>query len=152
METPTTIKAIPFEEGHLKLLELRDDEHNGAFNLEDIEERVRTFVAASMQVGTFVSRGRVVCIAGFHCLWPGVLEGWIFPSRFLFDCPVLYARVIKRYVDSISKGFNCHRFQAYAVDNPTQERWMRFLGFEKEGTLRQFGHDKQDFCMYARVM
>lgn len=150
MERPTTIRVIPFKMEHMDLLELRENESNPIFRLKDIHERIAIAKETSVETGTFISGGRIICCAGFYLLWPGVVDGWIIPSRYIVDSPYDYCKTMRRYIDSIMKTWECHRFQTVAAEGA--ERWMKFLGFEKEGVMRKYTHMKQNFGMYARVI
>lgn len=131
---------------------MREQEFMGSFSLEDAYERIELISNTSTKAGTFVRDGRILCCAGFSMLWPGVADGWIIPSIYIKDAPISFCKFIKNYINTIMKTFNCHRFQTTSFDDPFHERWMKWLGFEKEGTMRKYTHDQQNHCIYARVI
>lgn len=145
------IKVIQFHVKHLELMQLREIEAAGAFTLKDYMERIDAVAKSSIQAATFLHDGRILFAAGFHELWPGVLEVWMIPGECIKTAPMLFGRLIKKYVDNIARDFKAHRIQTTSHDDPFHERWMGFLGFQKEGVLRNFTHDKKAMCLYSRV-
>lgn len=145
------IKVIQFNPQHLNLMELRNTEREGAFSLPDFMERMDVVTKGSVQAATFLLDGKILFAAGFHQLWPGVLEVWMVPAACIKTAPMLFGRMIKRYVDNIAVDFKAHRIQTTSHDDPFHERWMNFLGFQKEGTLRAFTYDKKPMCIYSRI-
>lgn len=145
------ITVIPFNIHHLQVMDIRDAEMKSLFALDNALELVKEFTDGRAEAGTFLYDGRVLCCAGFKEIWTGVLEGWVIPSVWVKTAPISFAKYIKRYVESIAKTFKVHRFQSPAIDDELHERFMTFLGFSKEGTMRQYTHDKKDYCMYARL-
>lgn len=145
------VKVVAFHERHLELLEMRETEKIlGCFALGDAFERITRLAKESVQAATFLYDGRVIFCAGFFQLWPGVIEVWMIPSVHLKNCPVYFAKTIKRYVVNIAQDFKVHRMQTTSYDDAFHERWMGFLGFTKEATMKNFTFDKNSMCLYAR--
>lgn len=145
------ISIVKFHPKHLEVMEIREDELFGVFSLPDIYDRLENLDKSSIQAVTFVLDGRILAVAGFSQPWKGVLEGWIIPSRFVkTHAPVSFPKLIRRYIEAISKTWKCHRFQTTSFDDTFHERWMGWLGFTKEGTLKWYTHKKQNYCIYAR--
>jgi len=141
---------VTFHPKHLEVMDVREVEKFGSFKLEDLYERVDKINKESVQSATFIYEGRILFCAGFSMMWPGVAEGWMIPSVYVKEYPVLCCKILKMYVDRIMVDFKCHRFQTTSPDDPFHERWMGFLGLKKEGTMRQYTHDKKNYCVYAR--
>lgn len=146
------IIVIPFNVYHLQVMDIRDVEMKSLFGLENGLDLIKKLTEGKGEAGTFLYDGRVVFCAGFKEIWVGVMEGWIIPSVWIKSMPPrLFIRCIKQYVEATAKAFNVHRFQSPAIDDGLHERFMNFLGFEKEGTMKKYTHDKKDYCMYARL-
>ena len=143
---------VDFHPRHLEIMDMRQEEALGAFSMEDAQERIEAISEASIKAGTFMYDGRILCCAGFSMLWPGVANGWIILFTNGKPDTISFCKLIKGYVDSIMKSFNCHRFQTTSFDDPFHERWMTWLGFKKEGTMEKYTHDKKNQCIYARVI
>lgn len=142
---------VAFHPRHLELIELRDYEKNGVFQLNDAFERFAKVTAGSVASGTFLEDGRVLFCAGFNKIWDGVFEVWMVPSVHITKTPFLFCKVIKRYLERVEKDFKAHRIQTTSYDDPFHVRWMNWIGFEKEGTMRKLMPNKTNMCMYARV-
>jgi len=152
MARPTTIEVVPFHPKHLEVMDLRDLEKNTIFKLENIYELVDQAHRASVESGTFMFDGRLLFCAGFTQLWAGVADGWIIPSRYAAEAPMVYTRYMKRYLDSLMTSFKLHRFQTVAVEDKPHRRWMKFLGFKPEGLMEKYTTDRRDFRLHARVV
>lgn len=100
--------------------------------------------------GTIIYDGRILAVMGYLELWPGVCEVYVLPSKYLPEYPAAFARCIRRTLYSgIFDRF--HRIQIQAQDDKLHNRWIKFLGFECEGTFKKYDSLGNDFKMWARV-
>ena len=136
---------------HLDIMALPDHEKERWACVEDFYDRMENVIKSATACGTFVSDDRVVCMAGFTTLWPGVAEGWVMPSKYVYEQPFKYCKRIRCYLEQIQTDFNFHRVQTTAVLDEAHERWMGFLGFKREGVLHKYTPQQQDLGQYARV-
>ena len=103
-----------------------------AFTLEDDEE--------------------ILAVGGAHILWPGVAEAWVLVSPSGKKHGRLFARYAKRRFEGMLKENDIKRMQA--TIHATDESGMRFvewLGFEKEGLMRKYGLQGEDYVRLARI-
>lgn len=147
-----TTKILEFDPIHVDAMEMRGVEAHYYLDLPDSKERVAAVADNSLFAITVVHDGVVLFCAGFSIVWPGVGDGWIIPSVHVPKYPRVLCRIIKDYLTSFIDTFNLHRVQTTSYHDPLHERWMNWLGFENEGVMRNFTHDKQDHCMYARII
>lgn len=152
METQKKYETIPFEVEHLQVMDIRQEEEESLFTLEDVEDRFRCLKELSIDAKAFMYDGRIIFCAGYYEQWPGVIECWMVPSIHVQKAKLGFCRILKGYVDDIIGFHKCHRFQTTAPNDDLHARWMRFLGLEKEGTMRLYTHDQKDYCMYAKVV
>ena len=82
----------------------------------------------------------------------GKAEAWaLFAKDFQKHILNIY-RIIRAGLDMAFKKKNLMRIQATIDPSyPETIRWIESLGFEKEGCLRRFGPQGQDFLMYSRL-
>ncbi len=146
------VETIPFHVEHLDLLDAREEERTGILALTDTKQRFERLGAGSIESKTFLYDGRILFIAGYVELWPGVVDCWMLPSIYVKTARMKFCKILKAYVDDIIGDMECHRFQTTAPDDAAHERWMKFLGLEKEGTLRKFTPNQKTYCMYAKVI
>lgn len=96
--------------------------------------------------------GRVVGCAGLSRVWTGRAVAWCLLGA---DIPkpawiAIHRAVAARLADAQARLF--WRIEAESAAGwPPGERWMRMLGFEREGFARAFGPDGRDFTRWAKV-
>lgn len=142
------MKTIPFNREHLTLLEPREYE----------KERVIPFLTSafldvaerSLWSYTLVKDGRVVTCIGALPLWNGVWEVWQIPSVYVPKYILEYCRTVKGILDAGAVKEKAWRLQTSSPADDLHDRWMKFIGFECEGTMREYTRFKQDFRMWAR--
>lgn len=145
------LEIIEFHPMHLEVAVVRDHEAATLLTMPDASNKIANLAKRSVQAATFMYDGRILMCAGFLECWPGVCEVWSIPTIYAKQLPFQYGRTLKRYVEQIAKTFKYHRLQTVAVADDLHARWMQFLGFQKEGVLRQYTTGKLDYNMYARV-
>ena len=145
----TKAKIIPFKVEHIEIMDIREYELNTTFQLANIQAGLKIFEQNKM-AGTIIYAGRVIAIMGLQELWPGVCELWVIPSKYLPEYALPFARTIRK---AIASGIlnNYHRVQIQAKDDELHNRWLKFLRFEKEGTLRTYDKFQNDYIVWARV-
>lgn len=93
--------------------------------------------------------GKVVAVGGHTPMWKGRTLLWGYLGA---DCrPAMAAmtRRVRKEVEAMAVEFT--RIEAYAErHHAAGNRWLRLLGFQKEGVMRKFANDR-DYILYARV-
>jgi hypothetical protein len=145
------MRVIPFKCEHLEVSHVRDLERMTVLRLGEIFKKGKVLQDVSKESGTFIHEGRVITCAGFIEQWPGVCEVWQIPSVYTAAYPLAFARTMKRYVEQIAETFKYRRMQTTSLDDELHSRWMTWIGFQKEGTLRQYDNLKNDYCQWARM-
>ncbi|MBR1625643.1 MAG: hypothetical protein IJ681_00695 [Bacteroidales bacterium] len=141
--------VIPFKAEHVEVMDVRDYELNTTFTLANVQTALKVF-EMSKKAGTIICEGRVIAIMGVQDLWPGVCELWVLPSKYLHEYVFQFSRTILKAMNSgILNGY--HRIQIRATDDELHNRWLKFLKFEKEGTLRKYDNLGNDMNIWARV-
>jgi len=147
------VKVVQFSPHHLEVMDVREIDAAlfGFFKTDEAYARIDGLAKVSVQAATFLYDGRVLFVAGFVRLWPGVFEVWMLPSVYIKTAPRSFARLIRRYVDRIGEDFKAHRIQTTSFPDEFHERWMKFLGFSAEGVLQNYTQDKRSMVQYGRV-
>lgn len=143
-------KILPFDAKHIDLLVMRDIERV-QISVDPIAALKFEALANSYQGATIFHDGRVLACIGFLEMWPGVFEVWAWPSIYVEQYATVYLRTVKEYVKSIEDTFKPHRLQSAALADDVHDRWMTFLGFEKEGVMKEYSIDRQDYTMWAKT-
>lgn len=146
------VKILEFNPAHFECMDIRQKERDTIFSLPDAQERYGRMAQAAVQAFTFIVDGRILFCAGFTVLWEGVADFWMVPSVYTKEHPFVFYKLIRRYLAAIPQTFRLHRLQTTSYDDPFHEKWMRKLGFEKEGTMKQYLHTKENMVVYGRVL
>ncbi len=96
--------------------------------------------------------GRPIAIGAIHTIWDRVGEAWtVLLGESLTTYKTSTAKHIRRHLDEHMKDFG--RVQMFGrVDNPSMLSWAKFLGFEVNGELENFGPGGEgDYWLFGRV-
>lgn len=139
------IHTAAFHPAHLDVMDVRD------YELDLLGRDILAQMADTGQCVTLMIDGVLMAILGYFILRRGVLEVWVIPSKRIKQNAFLYIRFVKRYLEIAARNLGVHRIQTASPANAETDRWMRILGFNLEGTLKQYTTDKQDYRMWARI-
>lgn len=137
------IKIIPFKKEHLDCMEMR--EHERGFVVED---EMAAFEGCAF---TGIIEGRIISCGGLLLEKGGNAYLWQIPSVYVHDVKLSYCKYIRKWIDDVSKEFCLNRLESLCVDDELHNRWMGFLGFQKEGVKRRF-YNGQDYAMFGRLV
>ena len=145
------IEIVPFTGEHAKqILELGMND----VALE-LKPEHRRYVVDVEDVGmsfTGLLNNKPIAAGGISYLWDGVAEGWVLASRDIFKYPIFCAKTIKRRTDLLAKNNKLRRIQtAVKADSDTAIRFAEWLGFKREGFMKNYGPDGADHYLYAKV-
>ena len=145
------IEIVPFTGEHAKqILELGMND----VALE-LKPEHRRYVVDVEDVGmsfTGLLNNKPIAAGGICYLWDGVAEGWVLASRDIFKYPIFCAKTIKRRTDLLAKNNKLKRIQtAVKADSDTAIRFAEWLGFKREGLMKNYGPDGADHYLYAKV-
>lgn len=94
-----------------------------------------------------VDGDRIICMAGIYEVWEGRAIAWGLLCPSIGASMTTLHRITKRGLD-----VSLHRrVEADVLDDHVEgHRWMRLLGFTKEGVRRAYWQGR-DYALYARV-
>lgn len=145
------ISVVPLELEHLEMLGDPASEPG----LRERLDGARAYWPRVIESGTAFSafaEGRLLGCAGWVQAWPGVAEVWVWETPAIHDYPVAAHKLIQRAVRHLLNGRGYWRISCEVrAGNERGERWVRALGFEREGLLRKRAPDGADTLLYARV-
>lgn len=144
------VKCLEFRKEHLKDLDLRHREAtilrlNGEFelNLDHLGEYVDLVTVMDELTGN------VLTVGGTLPIFPGVADIFMFPSKHVPRHRKEFSKTVKGLVDIWANAFN--RLQSVCLNDGLHNRWMRFIGFQKEGVLKAFGPDCKEYALFSRI-
>ena len=143
-------RTIAFKKEHIELMDIRDHEMK-LLNANPKFLTTLSFLENERSALTILHKGIILAILGYIEISKGVFEVWIIPSKYIHENAISFARLMWYYKNEIFDKFDWHRLQIVALDDELHNRWVTYLGFEKEGTLRSWNADKQDFNMWSIV-
>ena len=137
------LKKLPFMKSDSARLKLRGEDRDR--NIEDLAERLNEMVAFS-----YFDEDQIVGCIWFAQVNPNTCETW----AILDTCAKHYVREIyhcaRAILDEAQTTFR--RIQAVVkADWPLAIRFVERLGFVREGRMRKFGPNGDDYYLYARV-
>lgn len=145
---PERISVVAFEARHLLDLGVRVEERN----LGDLmsPEILKALTASFAR--TFLYENQPLFCAGLYLVRPGVAELWWRGHPDVVRHPIEVVRTSKWYLEKGAAALKIWRAQAAVnAEWPAACRFAEICGLEREGTMRQFGPNREDFYMYARI-
>ena len=95
-----------------------------------------------------------IAVCGLRKIRDGVAEAWLVGSKSLSNHSLFVTKSVALILlehQEVQKEF--HRIQATVrADWKTANRWVKLLGFDHEGYMRQYGSNREDYIRYARVL
>lgn len=128
---------IPFKKGHLDFFEPSEQ----YADLPQIYADFLDTLGPSVQAGSVMKDGKIIYIAGYYEKLPGNFECVVIPSIHLPDYKFAVIRNIRMWLGVIQKKHDARRLQTYGEPTEQSAKWLRLLGFEYEGLLRQYDSD-----------
>lgn len=116
----------------------------------------RELVARMAQLGhsfSLLTNGHLVASGGVYPIWEGMGEAWFIGSELVKPHRRRVVMQLREHIDELTTDNNYKRVQATArTDFKVAQRFLEFLGFEREGLMRRYGPDGADHYLYARLM
>lgn len=91
-------------------------------------------------------------IAAFGCapMWNGVWSMWLFATDKFGQIGISVTKLVTRTIVPMMIEAGAHRLEARSMEGHTDaQRWLEVIGAKREGTLKAYGRDRQDFHVYA---
>ena len=136
-------KIIPFKQSHLECMDMREHEQ------KLIKDKDLTMLESAIAFTGMVD-GRIICCGGVVPLNNGSAEIWLIPSVYVSHVTMTFARELRKTLFSVREDLGVTRLQTACINDDLHDRWMTFLGFQKEGVMRKY-HNGEDYSMWGRV-
>ena len=147
----TSYKLVPVVAEHADDLWERDNSlataERGSMKKEYIVNMARLGRSFSL-----LTNGTLIASGGLFKIWDGMAEAWFIPSELIKPHRRQVVKQLRDHIDQLSVENDYRRLQATSrSDFSAGQRFLEFLGFEREGLLRKYGPDGADHYLYARV-
>lgn len=145
------ISIVSFKPEHLELADLRPRDKAFFERMKHAPNALKTLSDICIEAITVSHKGRIIACCGLIQLFNGVVELWLIPTIHIEEDPVSFCKSIKTFLDLISETLKVHRMQTFSFDGEPYSRFMEYLGFECEGTLKNYTDLKENYKLWARV-
>jgi len=109
-------------------------------------------ILARGEAASLFLEGELAGVAGLALCWPGVAEAWFGPTVVTRRASLGVIKALDLALRKTAGRLSLHRVGASILkSNRTAARFAEVLRFEREGTMKQFGPQRQDFLRYARL-
>lgn len=147
------MRLVPFETRHALEMDLRDFDRLGIGREGGREElaRLADAYAAAGQCWTALEGESVVGCGGVAVQPGGTGNAWALTSPLVGKHELVFARAVRRLITAAEIECGLNRIQTTVHQrHDVPRRWFAFLGFEREGLMRNFiGND--NYYLYART-
>ena len=146
------VKVVPFMSAHGEdLLKIQTGE--GASDRLRIEKNWVQNVAIPDHSYSMISNGHLIAAGGIFPIWTSTGEAWLIPSDRVSRVKKSFAYSVRHVFGLLVEENSYRRVQASArADYRGGQRFLEWLGFEREGLMKSYGPDGADYVMYGKVM
>lgn len=142
-----SLEVVPFELEHLGLIELRSIENRRY----EYMKKCRDTYLKGPAYSVFDGDSLVFC-GGVVIQWDGVGECWLICNNTIKKYMREVCFYSDNYLERIIIDSHLHRVQATVPARWSKGlRFLERLGFYREGLLRKYSADKEDYYMYSRI-
>lgn len=138
-------KIIPFKAEHLECMDMRAHEKE----LVSGNNVMKSVEHGSIAVTGMID-GRIICCGGIVPLNNGNSEIWLIPSIYVSSVTVTFCRELRKWLFGMRESLGLQRMQTACLNDDLHNRWMKFLGFEKEGVMKKYSNGV-DFAMWGKT-
>lgn len=143
--------VVPYQPAHLMALEGRELEATAFAALGGVDRAAALCDAVDVAYSVMVGERPVACI-GVTEYWRGVGSAWAFLAPDACRHFKTIHAGVKMFLTGAFADGEFHRIEtSVLVGFQAGHRWALRLGFVPEGLRRQYGPDRSDYILYARV-
>jgi hypothetical protein len=146
-------KVTHFHPKHLWFLNLEEYQKKYFKDIPGYEKYLEKNIINNAAYTGYYDTKPVVCF-GLLNMFPGVAEAWLIPGKELkqFKIALPFHRATKVFFDCAFDLFDLRRIQV-SVDsnNLTALKWIEKLLFIREGIMKSFGPDGNDYIMLSKL-
>lgn len=141
------VSTVPFQSWHLKLFK-----EGQFYDKAKLDPESRAALYRNINGVTVLIDGEIAAIMGVAPLWPGVGEVTMVPSDLFYKHIKACVKLLRNCLPIALQAYDLHRIQGTTLEScPKHGRFLAFLGFELEGTLKGYGTQGENYLMYSYV-
>ena len=139
-----------YDSTHAHLLDYRDLDNSYFGSYDATIAYIEGYTRLGPAITVLYDNQYAACF-GFAQIVPGVYEAWCMGSKKFDQHPIAATRTAKLVINEGAKFLAAHRIQIIVLaNNKVANNWASVLQFQYEGCMKQFGHDKEDYILYAK--
>ncbi len=132
-------------------MELRENDLNMLASLDDWLGNLWEMLNRGYGFTIYHEEDIIACVAVTK-ICTGVSEIWAITGKLVDKYPKDFHKICKRIIEYAFKIDDLHRLQCTAeVGYDRTIKWLEKLGFEREGTLRNYTSDSKDMYIYSII-
>ena len=145
-----SIKKFCFN--HLNNFIYRKEDILSFKGVDNLNDSIINFLNKNISY-TLLYDNETVFIISFDILWNGVAELWGITNNNFLDYYLSIFRYSKEIIDFIIVLHSLHRLQCHILKTfYKSHRMIKFLKFEKEAILYNYGPSKETYIQYVRII
>jgi len=138
--------VVPFEDWHFDMIELSGPEQKMIQNYGKTWPAVIHCLKNQGATFSWWHNKTIIGICGVMPHWTGVGEAYMFLSPEFKKNKIRCIKDIRYYLKLIADQFKFHRVHCHVIkDFKDAVKFAKYLGFEIEAELKQFGPNKEDY-------
>lgn len=145
MKTDDKPYLIPFELQHINMLNSQE-----ALPFTISFELASQYASVGLSLTGMIG-DQIIGSGGIYPMWPGVGHAWLLAGPFIKQYKLWAIRTIKTIIDEALTIDDFWRIQTFSIELLAHKRLIELCGFAHEGTMYQYGPDKQDYHIFARL-
>ena len=138
-------RIIPFKVEHLECMDIREHERE----MLEMTDYLKSLQERSIAC-TGIVDGRIMCCGGVAPYRNGNSDVWLIPSVHLNTAKFTFTRELRKWLFQVREDLSLTRMQTFSIEDDLHNRWMRFLGFTKEGVMRKYNKG-MDYGVWGRI-
>lgn len=140
-------KVVTYLPEHKDLIKLRKFD-----NLAFVYDSLDAYAEYGQSFSLLDNNNLVIAMGGIVAKWPGVGIAWIAAQEELNPYRFIFAKNVKKELNRIAFEVGYHRIETTVrTDFPEAVKFIEWLGFDKEGLLKQGLPGKVDCYSYAKL-
>jgi len=143
--------VVPFEKWHLNWVDFNSVALASISHSKYTIEEQALALECHSDAFTALRDGKVVACAGITPLWTGVYELWMYLGKETFTERRKALRIMREFLDKLAAKHKIHRLQSVVLaDFKEGRRFAKFFRFKEEGTMKNFGPEKETYIRVAK--
>ena len=146
------ISIQPFKADHAEFILSQQLNFNELY----LKPEHRKYALYLQQMGmsfTAFASNKPIAAGGIYLPWENVAEGWDMATHEVWNYKLAIARHFKKKTDVLIETNNIKRLQtSVKADFWHGQKFAKWMGFEREGLMKNYGPDGSDYIRYARII